>query len=86
MPQALTIPHRRAIHTEARSSESQLRRDLKDQLDREQKVEILGWPAAQFKEWLGAPGEKTEIYGEGGGLLLNAVVNERPIVAEFKKF
>lgn len=63
-----------------------LRRDMQDQLDRHEKVEVLGWPENLFKEWMSALQEKTEIYGEGGGLSLNVVVNERTFVADLKKF
>lgn len=63
-----------------------LRQDLRERLDRQKKIEILAWPGHEFKAWLAALLEKTEVYGEGGGLLLNVVVNEHPLAAEFKRF
>lgn len=63
-----------------------LRQDMRDQLDREARVEVLAFPAEAFRAWLDALLEKTEAFGEAGGLMLNLVLNERPIVAEFKRF
>jgi uncharacterized protein YaeQ len=51
-----------------------LREDLRKELDREARVEI------------GALRDKTEVYGESGGLLINVVVNEQPLVAELERF
>ncbi|MDD5656825.1 MAG: YaeQ family protein [Elusimicrobia bacterium] len=61
-----------------------LRQDLRAQLDREARVEILAWPAEAFRDWTESLLEKTEVFGEAGGLMLNLVINERPIVAELK--
>lgn len=81
------IPQARLVVVKATEREAaRLRQDLKDQLDRQEKVEVLSFPGTKFKEWLGTLREKTEVYGEGGGLMLNAVVNEHPIVAELKVF
>ncbi|MFA6002779.1 MAG: YaeQ family protein [Elusimicrobiota bacterium] len=63
-----------------------LRKDLKEQLDRESRVEIMAWPGTLFQEWTAWVHEKTEVYGECGGLMINVVVNEHPIVAELKLF
>ena len=63
-----------------------LRKDMKNKVEREDKVKILAWPGTQFADWMSCLQEKTEIFGEGGGLMLNFVVNEHPIVAEFKTF
>lgn len=63
-----------------------LRSDMLDELDRHEKVEVLAWPNGLFKEWMSTLQEKTEVYGEGGGLTLNVVVNEKPFVADFKVF
>jgi hypothetical protein len=81
------FPYTRLVVLKASEREAErLRRDLASQHDRPERVEVLGWPADSFKEWKGALSEKTEVYGEGGGLMLNAVVNERPIVAELRRF
>ncbi|MBI4375273.1 MAG: YaeQ family protein [Elusimicrobia bacterium] len=63
-----------------------LRQDLSEELRRSHRVEVFGWPEPEFRHWLGALGEKTEIYGESGGLMINAVVNETPMLAELKCF
>ncbi|HAM34619.1 MAG TPA: hypothetical protein DEB40_03070 [Elusimicrobia bacterium] len=63
-----------------------LREDLLTQLDRQQRVEIFAWPGSLFRDWVCCLLEKTEVYGESGGLLLNIVVNEHPFVAELKRF
>lgn len=62
------------------------RKDFEEQLDKPGKVEILAWPGKSFRDFVGAVGEKTEVYGEAGGLMINGVVNETPVLAEFKKF
>lgn len=81
------LPYARIVVIKASEREAlRLREDLKERLGRQERIEVLGWPGAQFKDWLGSLREKTEIYGEGGGLMINAVVNERPLVAELKKF
>ena len=63
-----------------------LREDLRKELGREARVEIWAWPDGLFREWVSALQERTEIYGESGGLLINVVVNEHPLVAELKRF
>lgn len=74
------------VMTSSERSALRLRQDLRERLDRQEKVEILAWPSHEFKAWLAALLEKTEVYGEGGGLLLNIVVNEHPLAAELKRF
>ena len=63
-----------------------LREDVRKGLEREARVEIWAWPDRLFREWVSALKERTEIYGECGGLLINVVVNERPLVAALKRF
>ncbi len=77
LPQARVV-----VLKETQREAERLRQDIAEQLDRHEKVEILAWPGRQFQEWLAALGEKTEVFGEAGGLMLNVVVNERPVVAE----
>lgn len=77
------FPYARIVVLKAGERDAaRMRKDLQAQHDRPERIEVLGWPAASFKQWLEALQEKTEVYGEGGGLTLNAVVNERPIIAE----
>ena len=49
-------------------------------------VEIWAWPQREFRDWMNALGEKTEIFGEARGRMLNVVVNERPMVAELVSY
>ncbi len=63
-----------------------LREDVEAQLDRPQRVEIMAWPGGLFKDWLACVEEKTEVYGEAGGLSLNLVINEHPFIADLKRF
>ena len=63
-----------------------LREELRQSLDRESRVEILAWPGREFRGWVSALKERTAICGEAGGLLINVVVNEQPLVAELKRF
>jgi hypothetical protein len=60
-----------------------LRQELTDQFDRPERVEILAWPPGAYQEWLNAVAEKTEAFGEADGRMINAVVNETPLVVEF---
>ncbi len=63
-----------------------LREDLKAQLERESRVDIWAWPGTTFRDWAVCLAEKTEVYGEAGGLSFNLVINERPIIAELQRF
>jgi len=81
------FPYARVVVIKENERESErFRQDLKDQHDHDEKIEVLSWPAQQFKEWMRALQEKTEVFGEGGGLSLNVVINEHPLVAEMKIF
>ncbi len=71
---------------ESERDASRARKDVEEHLDKPQRVEILAWPGKGFREWVESVGEKTEVYGEAGGLMINAVVNERPALVEFKRF
>ena len=65
---------------------ARLRKDLAEQFDRPEKVEILAWPDQTYKEWARVVGEKTEVFGESSHHMINAVVNETPFVVEFQSF
>lgn len=81
------LPHARIVVLKETEAEAErLRRDLNEGLERSGRIEILAWPAGGFREWLGALGEKTEVYGEAGGLSLNVVVNNHPYHADLRKF
>ena len=64
----------------------QLREDVVAKIERAPRIEILAWDGAQFKEFAKTLAEKNEVYGEAGGHMINAVVNEHPLVCEFKAF
>ncbi len=74
------------VMKETEHDANRLREELRRKLEREARVEIWSWPDRLFREWVSALREKTEIYGESGGLLINVVVNEHPLVAELKRF
>ena len=81
------LPAARIVVIKATEREAaRLRQDVGDRLDRPERIEVLAWPGRSFHQWLAVVREKTEVYGEGGGLMINAVVNEHPIVAELKVF
>lgn len=81
------LPQARIVVLKATEREARrLRSDMEDKLDRHAKVEVLAWRGDSFRDWLGALAEKTEVYGEAGGLSLNVVVNERPLAAELARF
>lgn len=63
-----------------------LRREIAEQLPKHERIEILAWPEYGFKEWAALVGEKNEVYGEGGGLMVNIVLNGQPVVVEFQRF
>lgn len=81
------FPYTRVLVMRASERDAaRLRKDLEAQHDRSERIEVIGWPAASFREWMDALQEKTEVYGEGGGLTLNVVINEKMIVAELKAY
>ena len=81
MPQARIV-----IMKENERSASQLRKDLQDQFDRPERVEILAWPENTYKDWASTVGDTIEAFGESDGRSINAVVNEKMVVIDFKPF
>lgn len=81
LPQARLI-----VLKETPRSAQRLRRELAEQFDRPDQVEILAWPDGAFQEWTAQVREKNEVYGEAGGLLLNLVINDHPVATEFQSF
>ena len=81
------LPHSRIVVLKETEAEAQrLRRDLSDELERSQRIEILAFPEATFREWLAALVEKTEVYGDADQTSLNLVVNERAFHADLIKY
>ena len=64
----------------------QLRADVEDKIGRAARIEILAWKDAQFLEFAKTLVEKNEVYGEAGGHMINAVINEQPLVSEFSPY
>lgn len=80
-------PHCRIVVIKESEREAvRLRKELLDQFDRPERVEIFAWPDGDFKRWTAVVSEKTEAYGESNGRMINAVVNETPLVVEFNSF
>ena len=81
------LPHSRIVVLKETAAEAErLRRDLKAELERSDRIEILAFPDATFREWLAALVEKTEVYGDADNRSLNVVVNERPFHADLQRF
>jgi hypothetical protein len=85
------LPHARiVVLKENERGALRLRADVNDEFktqpDRSAKVEIWAWQGDAFKDWMRALTEKTEVYGESGELSINAVVNDHPVVADFKAY
>lgn len=81
MPRARVV-----IMKENERAAADLRRDLDAQFDRPERVEILAWPGNTYKEWAQAVGDSIEAFGDADGLSINAVVNEKIMVIEFKLY
>ena len=65
---------------------ARLRKELNEQFDRPEKVEILAWPGQTYQQWFRAVADKTEAFGEASGHMMNLVLNETMFVVEFKPF
>lgn len=81
MPRARIV-----IMKENERAAQDLRRDLDAQFDRPERVEILAWPGNTYKEWAQAVGDSIEAFGDADGRSINAVVNEKIMVIEFKLY
>lgn len=81
MPQARLV-----VLKETPREAKRLREELAAQFDRPEKVEILAWPEGGFKLWTTQVQEKSEVYGEAGGLSLNLVINEHVVSVEFGSY
>ena len=77
---------RLVILAENEQTAQRIRRDLEDKFEKAARFEVLAWPGGSFREWLGALGEKTEVFGDAGGLSFNLVVNEHPLSVELRRF
>jgi hypothetical protein len=81
------LPYARIIvFKEDERGAARLRADVTAKLEKAERIEIVCFPGAQFKDWVSCLREKTEVFGESGELMINAVVNEVPLVAEMKTF
>jgi len=81
------LPHARVVVMKETPREAlRLRSEITQELDKPERIEIIAWPDDQFKDWVAYLGEKIEVFGEAGGLSINAVVNDHMVVTEFNKF
>jgi uncharacterized protein YaeQ len=74
------------IMKENERAAADLRRDLLDQFDRPERVEILAWPENSYKEWAKTVGDTIEAFGDADGRSINGVINEQMVVVEFKTY
>ncbi len=80
-------PQARVVVLKKDAREAQrLRKELEDQFDRPERVEILAWPSGAYRAFMDAAGDDIEAFGEADGRTLNAVVNEVPLVVEFEAY
>ncbi|PCI39910.1 MAG: hypothetical protein COB53_02325 [Elusimicrobia bacterium] len=63
----------------------QFRTTVLDEIPRGERVEVYCWKDGGFKEWIDLLAEKTEIFGEAGGVSFNLVVGESVYVADLVK-
>ena len=77
---------RLVVLKESEAEAKRFRADSDREFGEHAPVEIWAWPRGQFREWIAALSEKTEVFGEAQGRMLNIVVNERPMVAEFLSY
>ncbi len=59
-----------------------MRAVLQEQIRQGDRVEIWTWPEGDFKTWLHALEDKTELYGEAHERSFNLVVNNVPYVVD----
>jgi uncharacterized protein YaeQ len=62
-----------------------LRKELDSSFDRPERVEVLAWPGTSYQDWVALVGDRAEGFGEASGLMINGVVNEQPVLIEFKR-
>jgi uncharacterized protein YaeQ len=63
------------------------RAELADEIERHARIEILAWPAGDFKAFLGAlRGGKAEVYGSASPAALNLILNETPFAVDMRPF
>jgi hypothetical protein len=72
----------KASETEGRK----LRSDLKDSVDRQERVEILAFRPEDFAVWRNAVVESTEVFGESTDRSLNLVINHTPLACDLAVF
>lgn len=59
-----------------------LRRDVVEQVNRQDLIRILCWPQAPFQQWTGALRDTVHIFGEVHMDSLNLVINETPLAVD----
>lgn len=71
---------------ETTAQAQRLREAMTDEIRHGQRIEIWAWPGHEFKTWLNAMEEKTEIFGEAHEKSFNLVVNQTPIAVDLVSF
>ena len=77
---------RNEARKENERSAEMLRKELLARFDRPERVEVLAWPAQSYKQWVALVGDRAEGFGEASGHMINGVVNEQPVLIEFKPY
>lgn len=80
-PQARVV-----VVKEAPGEARRFRQVLSEGVPRSERVEVYAWPEGRFGDWMRCLSEKTEVFGESGGVGLNLVVNEQVYVADLVRF
>ncbi len=76
-------PHARIVVLKTTKHQAdRLRVALQEQVRLGGRIEIWTWPKDEFKEWLRALEDKTEIFGEAHEKSFNVVVNQTPIAMD----
>jgi uncharacterized protein YaeQ len=74
------------VMKENERSAEMLRKELLSSFDRPERIEVLAWPDKSYKEWVALVGDRAEGSGESDGRMINGVVNDQPVLIEFKSY
>jgi hypothetical protein len=62
------------------------RRSLKGVVPKPERVEVFGWPAGGFKNWMNCLSEKTDVIGDAADVSFNLVVNGEVYLEDLKRY
>jgi hypothetical protein len=84
---ARRFPQARIAALRASEAEGRrLRSDLRESVDRHERVEILAFRTEDFAAWRDAVGELTEVFGESTDRSLNLVINQTPLACDLSAY